>query len=133
MLDSGQRRAVGSLTFLNNTVDPSTGTIQLKATFSNTDNVLWPGQFVDVALTLATENAVLVPAQAVQAGQKGPFVFVVKPDLTVESRAVKPGRRLAGGDLVIEQGLDGGEQVVTDGQLRLIPGARVEIKPQRPS
>src|SRR5262245_2161119 len=111
MLDGGQRRAVGSLTFLNNTVDPSTGTIQLKATFANTDNLLWPGQFVDVALTLSTENAVLVPAQAVQAGQQGPFVFVVKPDLTVESRPVKPGRRLAGGELVIEQGLAGGEQV----------------------
>jgi multidrug efflux system membrane fusion protein len=133
MLDGGQRRAVGSLTFLNNTVDPSTGTIQLKATFANTDNALWPGQFVDVALTLVTEDAVLVPAQAVQAGQQGPFVFVVKPDLTVESRTVKPGRRLAGGDLVIEQGLAGGEQVVTDGQLRLVPGARVEIKPPRSS
>jgi multidrug efflux system membrane fusion protein len=132
MMDGGQRRAVGSLTFLNNTVDPSTGTIQLKATFPNADNALWPGQFVDVALTLATENAVVVPAQAVQAGQQGPFVFVVKPDLTVESRLVKPGRRLVG-ELVIEQGLSGGEQIVTDGQLRLVPGARVEIKPQRPS
>jgi multidrug efflux system membrane fusion protein len=132
MMDGGQRRAVGSLTFLNNTVDPSTGTIQLKATFPNADNALWPGQFVDVALTLATENAVVVPAQAVQAGQQGPFVFVVKPDLTVESRLVKTGRRLVG-ELVIEQGLSGGEQIVTDGQLRLVPGARVEIKPQRPS
>jgi membrane fusion protein, multidrug efflux system len=132
VLDGGQRRAVGSLTFLNNTVDPSTGTIQLKATFANTDNALWPGQFVDVALTLSMENAVVVPAQAVQAGQQGPFVFVVKPDLTVEARAVKLGRRLTG-DLVIEQGLTGGEQVVTDGQLRLVPGARVEIKPPRAS
>jgi multidrug efflux system membrane fusion protein len=132
VLDGGQRRAVGSLTFLNNTVDPSTGTIQLKATFPNTDNALWPGQFVDVALTLSMENAVVVPAQAVQAGQQGPFVYVVKPDLTVESRAVKLGRRLAG-DLIVEQGLAGGEQVVTDGQLRLVPGARVEIKPPRSS
>jgi membrane fusion protein, multidrug efflux system len=132
VLDGGQRRAVGSLTFLNNTVDPSTGTIQLKATFPNTDNALWPGQFVDVALTLSMENAVIVPAQAVQAGQQGPFVYVVKPDLTVESRAVKLGRRLAG-DLIVEQGLAGGEQVVTDGQLRLVPGARVEIKPPRSS
>jgi len=132
VIDGGKRRAVGSLTFLNNTVDPSTGTIQLKATFANTDNALWPGQFVDVALTLSTENAVVVPAQAVQAGQQGPFVFVVKSDLTVEARAVKLGRRLTG-DLVIEQGLAGGEQVVTDGQLRLVPGARVEIKPPRPS
>ncbi len=132
VIDGGQRRAVGSLTFLNNTVDPSTGTIQLKGTFANTDNLLWPGQFVDVVLTLATENAVVVPAQAVQAGQKGPFVYVVKSDLTVEPRAVKLGRRLAG-ELVIEQGLTGGEQIVTDGQLRLVPGARVDIKPPRPS
>ncbi|HET9492559.1 MAG TPA: efflux RND transporter periplasmic adaptor subunit [Methylomirabilota bacterium] len=132
VLDGGQRRAVGALTFLNNTVDPTTGTIQLKATFPNTDNALWPGRFVDVALTLSTEQAVVVPAQAVQPGQRGPFVFVVKPDLTVESRPVKPGRRLAG-ELVIEEGLTDGEQVVTDGHLRLVPGARVEIKSPRPS
>ena len=131
-LDRGTRRAVGALTFVNNTVDPSTGTIQLKATFANADNALWPGQFVDVGLTLTTEQAVVVPAQAVQAGQQGPFVFVVKPDLTVESRPVKVGRRL-GGELVVEQGLAGGERVVTDGQLRLIPGARVEIKPAKAS
>lgn len=132
MLDSGRRTVVGAVTFVNNTVDPATGTIQLKATFPNGDHALWPGQFVDVALTLTTEQAIVVPAQAVQAGQRGPFVFVVKPDLTVESRPVRPGRRLAG-ELVIEQGLARGEQVVTDGQLRLVPGARVEIKPQRPS
>jgi membrane fusion protein, multidrug efflux system len=132
VLEGGQGRAVGALTFLNNTVDPSTGTIQLKATFPNTDNALWPGQFVDVALTLSMENTVVVPAQAVQAGQQGPFVFLVKPDLTVEARPVKPGRRLAG-DVVIEQGLAGGERVVTDGQLRLVPGGRVEAKPERPS
>lgn len=132
VLDGGARRGVGAVTFINNTVDPSTGTIQLKATFPNTDSALWPGQFVDVALTLTTEPAVVVPAQAVQAGQRGPFVFVVKPDQTVESRPVTPGRRLAN-ELVIEQGLASGEPVVTDGQLRLVPGARVEIKPQRPS
>ena len=131
-LDGGTRRAMGALTFVNNTVDPSTGTIQLKATFANTDNMLWPGQFVEVGLTLTTEQAVVVPAQAVQAGQQGTFVFVVKPDLTVESRPVKVGRR-QGGELVVEQGLAGGERVVTDGQLRLIPGARVEIKPAKAS
>ena len=130
--DTGQRAVVGALTFLNNTVDPTTGTIQLKATFPNADNALWPGQFVDVALTLTIENAVVVPSQAVQAGQRGPFVFVVKPDLTVESRSVKTGRRLAR-EIVIEQGVKPGERIVTDGQLRLVPGARVEIKPQRPS
>lgn len=131
-LDGGRQRAGGALTFVNNTVDPSTGTIQLKATFPNDDNALWPGQFVDVALTLTTEQAVVVPAQAVQAGQHGTFVFVVKPDLTVESRPVKVGRRL-GGERVVEQGLVGGERVVTDGQLRLIPGATVEIKPPKAS
>jgi membrane fusion protein, multidrug efflux system len=128
----GQRPVAGAVTFMNNTVDPSTGTIQLKATFPNTDNALWPGEFVDVALTLTTEHAVVVPAQAVQAGQQGAFVFVVKPDLTVESRPVKVGRRLAG-ELVIEQGVKGGERIVTDGQLRLVPGARVEVKPPKPS
>jgi multidrug efflux system membrane fusion protein len=131
-IDGGQRRAVGALAFINNTVDPNTGTIQLKATFPNTDDVLWPGQFVDVSLTLTAENAVVVPAQAVQAGQQGPFVFVVKPDMTVESRRVKVGRRLPS-ELVIDEGLTPGERVVIDGQLRLVPGARVEIKPQRPS
>jgi multidrug efflux system membrane fusion protein len=132
VLDGGRRSVVGAVTFMNNTVDASTGTIQLKATFPNTDNALWPGQFVDVALTLTSERAVLVPTQAVQAGQQGPYVFVVKPDSTVESRSVKVGRRLAR-EVVIEQGVQAGEQVVTDGQLRLVPGARVDIKPQRPS
>ena len=130
VLDGGQKSAAGAVTFMNNTVDPSTGTIQLKATFPNADNALWPGQFVDVALTLTTAQAVVVPAQAVQAGQHGPSVFVVKPDLTVESRAVKIGRRLAR-EIVIDDGVKPGERVVTDGQLRLRPGARVEIKPQR--
>jgi multidrug efflux system membrane fusion protein len=132
VLDGGRRDVVGAVTFMNNTVDPTTGTIQLKATFQNADNALWPGQFVDVALTLTSEQAVVVPTQAVQAGQQGPFVFVVKPDSTVESRPVKVGRRLAR-ELVIEQGVKAGEQVVTDGQLRLVPGARVEIKAARPS
>jgi multidrug efflux system membrane fusion protein len=132
VLDGGQRVVEGAVTFMNNTVDPTTGTIQLKATFPNADNALWPGQFLDVALTLTTERAVLVPTQAVQAGQQGPFVFVVKPDSTVESRPVKVGRRLAR-ELVIEQGVTAGERVVTDGQLRLVPGARVEVKPAKPS
>ena len=129
-LEGGRRSTVGAVTFMNNTVDPTTGTIQLKATFPNTDNALWPGQFVDVALTLTSEQAVIVPSQAVQNSQAGTFVFVVKPDLTVESRAVKVGRRLAR-DVTIEQGLKAGERVVTNGQLRLVPGARVDIKPEK--
>jgi len=132
VLDGGQRTIVGAVTFMNNTVDPTTGTIQLKATFPNTDSALWPGQFVDVALTLTSEQAVLVPTQAVQAGQQGSFVFVVKADSTVESRPVKVGRRLSR-ELVINEGVKAGERVVTDGQLRLVPGARVDIKPQKPS
>jgi multidrug efflux system membrane fusion protein len=119
--------AIGRLTFVNNTVDPTTGTIQLKATFDNAENVLWPGQYVDVVLTLTTEPAVVVPSQAVQPGQQGPYVFVVKPDLTVQPRPLELGRRLAT-ETIITKGLAPGERVVTDGQLRLMPGARVEIK-----
>jgi multidrug efflux system membrane fusion protein len=132
MPPGGGKSVVGDVTFMNNTVDPTTGTIQLKATFPNTDNALWPGQFADVALTLTTEQATVVPARAVQAGQKGPFVFVVKPDSTVDSRQVKPGRRLLG-EVVIEEGLKPGERIVTDGHLRLSPGARVEIKTEKKS
>ena len=122
-----QGSTAGTLTFVNNTVDQSTGTIQLKATFANTENLLWPGQFVEVTLTLANESAVLVPSQAIQAGQQGPFVFVVKPDLRVESRKVQPGRRLER-ETIVTSGLQAGERVVTDGQLRLFPGALVEVK-----
>lgn len=118
----------GRLTFVNNTVDPSTGTIQLKATFENTENALWPGQFVNVALTLTRQlGAVLVPSQAVQSGQKGQFLYVVKPDQTVEARPVVPGAP-DGRDVVITSGLAAGERVVIDGQLRLVPGARVDVK-----
>jgi multidrug efflux system membrane fusion protein len=119
----------GKLTFVNNTVDPSTGTIQLKATFENKENALWPGQFVNVALTLTRQaGALVVPSRAVQSGQKGPYVFVVKADETVEARPVVPG--IADGrDVVITSGLQDGERVVTDGQLRLVPGARVDVKP----
>jgi multidrug efflux system membrane fusion protein len=118
----------GAVTFINSTVDPTTGTIQLKATFANTDHVLWPGQFLDVVLTLTTQpKAVLVPSQAIQPGQQGPFVFVVKPDLTVEARRVEVGRRLER-ETVIDKGLRAGERVVIDGQLRLRPGAKVDVK-----
>jgi multidrug efflux system membrane fusion protein len=133
-LVTGQPAGVvrGRLTFMNNTVDPSTGTIQLKATFENTENALWPGQFVTVALTLTKQvGAVLVPSQAVQSGQKGQYVFVVKADQTVEARPVVPGAA-DGRDVVITSGLTAGERVVIDGQLRLAPGSRVEAKPAAP-
>ena len=126
-------RAVrGELSFINNVVDATTGTIQLKATFQNADNALWPGQFVNVVLTLTTERgALVVPSRAVQPGQQGPYVFVVKPDLTVENRPVVVAFA-DGPNSVIAKGLAAGERVVTDGQLRLLPGTRVEIKTPEP-
>jgi membrane fusion protein, multidrug efflux system len=121
--------AVGWLSFIDNTVDQATGTIKLKGEFANADRRLWPGQFVDVVLTLAQQpNAIVVPSQALQNGQQGQFVFVVKPDMTVEARAVTLDRS-NDGQAVIAKGLAAGERVVTDGQLRLVPGVtRVELK-----
>jgi multidrug efflux system membrane fusion protein len=123
-----KRPAQGVLTFINNAVDSATGTIQLKGTFENKDKRLWPGQFVNVALTLTVQrNAVIMPSAAVQAGQQGQYVFVVKPDFTVESRPVTVSGTY--GDLVVvAQGVTPGEKVVTDGQLQLVPGAHVEVK-----
>ncbi len=121
----------GQLTFINNTVDESTGTILLKATFQNRDKAFWPGQFVNVTLRLATsKDAVVVPSQAVQRGQKGDYLFVVKPDMTVEMRSIETGQQLDG-ETVIRKGVAAGAKVVTDGQLRLFPGARVEIADTR--
>jgi membrane fusion protein, multidrug efflux system len=122
----------GRLTFLNNVVDATTGTIQLKATFPNDDNALWPGQYVDVVLTLTTEQAITVPAEAVQTGQQGTFVYVVKADSTVEPRPVQTGRRV-GGEIIVTRGLAAADRVITDGHLRLVPGAKVDIKPAKPS
>ncbi len=123
----------GRLTFVNNTIDVDTGTISLKATFNNTDKSFWPGQFVNVTLLLGIRpNAVVVPSAAVQLGQKGDYVFVVKKDMTVESRNVTPGPQTD--DLtVIEKGVTAGETVVTDGQLRLYPGVKVVVKNNPPS
>ena len=119
----------GVITFIDNTVDSSTGTIRLKGTFENRERRLWPGQFVNVVLTLATEpNVIVVPSQVIQTGQEGQYVFVIKQDMTVESRSVVVGRTI-NGETVIQKGLNPSEQVVTDGQLRLYPGAKVEIKP----
>jgi membrane fusion protein, multidrug efflux system len=122
------RTQTGELSFVNNTVDPGTGTILLKGTFPNENETLWPGEYVDVVLTLATEpRAIVVPSQAVQTGQSGQYVWVVKSDLTVESRPVTVART-QGPLTVVAKGLEAGERVVTDGQLRLAPGARVEIR-----
>jgi multidrug efflux system membrane fusion protein len=128
--DLGTEEA-GKLTFVDNTVDMSTGTIKLKGTFPNTDRKLWPGEFVDVTLRLTTQiKAVVVPNQAIQTGQSGSFVYVVKQDRTVEPRPVTTGMR-ADQDMVIETGLNAGETVVTEGQLRLAPGSRVTLRDGR--
>lgn len=117
----------GILTFVDNEVDKDTGTILLKGTYANLNNRLWPGQFVNVVLTLAVQkNAVVVPSRAVQKGQKGSYVFVLKPDRTAEVREVVAGED-RNGETVVENGLQAGETVVTDGQLRLVPGVPVEL------
>jgi multidrug efflux system membrane fusion protein len=115
----------GRVTFIDNAVDTTTGTIKLKATFDNSDRALWPGLFVQVTLDLTTENnAIVVPAAAVQPSQSGQFVYVVKADRSVEVRGVVILRQ-QGEQMVIAQGLTPGEEVVTEGQLRLTPGAKV--------
>jgi multidrug efflux system membrane fusion protein len=123
----------GTVTFVDNAVDPTTGTIKLKATFENNDRRLWPGQFVDVVLTLTTQpDAITVPSVAVQTGQQGQYVYVIKSDSTVEDRPVSVARTFEQ-ESIIEKGLAAGERVVTDGQLRLQPGAKVEIKSGLPA
>lgn len=123
--------ARGRLDFLNNQVDRDTGTIQLKASFDNADGVLWPGQFVEASLTLATlRDATVVPTRAVQTGQKGPFVYVVRPDRTVDLRPIVVQATFEE-KTVVREGVEPGDLVVTDGQLRLTPGARAEVKSSR--
>jgi membrane fusion protein, multidrug efflux system len=120
--------STGTVTFIDNAVDQSTDTIRLKATFPNNDRRLWPGAFVDVTLQLSVDQqATVIPSKAVQPSQQGEFVFVVRADQTVEARAVKVAWT-DGDEAVIESGVKAGETVVTDGQLRLTPGARVTIK-----
>ena len=128
---------MGTLSFIDNAVDQTTGTIKLKGEFANADRRLWPGQFVNAVLRLRNQpNAIVVPSQAVQNGQQGQFVFVIKNDMTVEARPIVIGQS-ADGQAIVEKGLAPGERVVTDGQLRLVPGSRVQIKqaliPSQPS
>lgn len=118
----------GTLSFIDNSVDQATGTIKLKGEFPNTDRRLWPGQFVKAILTLHDQpNAIVVPSQAIQNGQQGQFVFVIKDDMTVEARPVSI-TETADGQVIVQKGLVPGERVVTDGQLRLVPGTKVQIK-----
>jgi multidrug efflux system membrane fusion protein len=117
----------GQVTFIDNAVDATTGTIRIKGTFPNTNHRLWPGQFARVTLRLATlPNALVVPNQAVQKGQEGTYIFVVKADHTVESRLVVTGQQ-AQEEVIIQSGLTDGEIVVVEGQLRLAPGSRVQL------
>jgi multidrug efflux system membrane fusion protein len=118
----------GTISFLDNAVNPATGTIRLKGVFANSARRLWPGQFTDLLLTLSSnKSAIVVPTQAVQTSQQGVFVYVVKADKTVEMRQVTSAM-VSGEETVIEKGLAAGENVVVDGQLRLTPGATVESK-----
>lgn len=129
--DDPEGEEVGTLTFIDNAVDMTTGTIKLKGTFPNKDHKLWPGQFVRVILRLTTrKDAITVPNEAVQTGQNGAFIYVVKQDRTVESRPVTVGARVEQ-DMVIESGMQAGETVVTEGQLRLAPGSRVAVRDGR--
>ena len=122
---TGAQPAKGTLTFVDNVVDPTTDTIKLKATFPNEDRSLWPGQFARVSLRVATiEHATVVPSEAVQLGQDGQFVFLVRSDQTVEQRPVKVGQTVDQ-DIVIASGIEPGDAVVTQGQLRLEPGTRI--------
>lgn len=125
-LDTGGPET-GDLTFVNNTVDQTTGTVQLMATFPNKDQRLWPGQFSNVLVRLGEQqNVLVIPTQAVQVNQQGNFVFVVKKDMTVDVRQLKVGRIVAGNSEILS-GLSAGETVVTDGQVRLVPGSKVTL------
>ena len=124
----GGASSEGQLSFVDNAVDTTTGTILLKGTFANVDGALWPGEFVNVRLRLYTQrDALVVPATAVVTGQQGSFVFVVGGDTTAATRPVKLGRT-AGAVAIVDSGLQPGERVVTDGQLRLQQGSKVQIK-----
>jgi multidrug efflux system membrane fusion protein len=120
--------AVGRISFVDNAVDEQTGTIRIKGTFPNADRRLWPGQFVNVVVTLTTDpKAIVVPSVAVQTGQQGTYVFIVKSDQTVEMRPVTVDRA-SGSETVLASGVQPGDTIVTDGHLRLVPGSRISVK-----
>ena len=126
--NDGVKVEEGTLSFFNNSVDPATGTILLKGMFTNQDNKLWPGQFVNVILRYTIQpNEIVVPTEAIQNGQQGQYVYIVKPDKSVELRPVVVSRTFEH-DAIIQKGVSSGEIIVTDGQLRLTPGAIVEFK-----
>jgi len=125
--NGGAAPVSGRLSFIDNTTDASTGTIKLKAEFANNDKSLWPGQFVDVVLTLTHQSdAIVVPATAVQNGPEGQYVFVVEPDRVVQLREIKVARS-EGDFAIVASGLQPGETVVTVGQLRLAPGTKITV------
>jgi multidrug efflux system membrane fusion protein len=120
--------STGRISFIDNGVDPTTGTIKIKGSFPNEDRRLWPGQFVNVVVKLTSDpGSVVIPTAAVQTGPNGSYVFVVKADKTVELRPIVVNRT-NGDDVLIKNGLKAGETVVTDGQLRLVAGSRVAVK-----
>jgi multidrug efflux system membrane fusion protein len=126
--DASGGRAFGKITFVDNVVDQTTGTIKIKGTFANENRVLWPGQFANVVVRMTTDaNAIVVPSAAVQTGPDGNYVYVIKPDQTVELRAVTVAR-VAGAEAVIKEGVAAGDSVVTDGHLRLVPGSHVSVR-----
>jgi multidrug efflux system membrane fusion protein len=129
VIPAGESRvlATGRLVFVDNAVDPSTGTIRLRGEFANSDKALWPGQFVNVSVRLREQpDAIVIPARALQTGPSGQYVYLVKPDMTAEMRAVSVER--TEGELAVVKGIARDERVVTRGALRLAPGARVEIR-----
>jgi multidrug efflux system membrane fusion protein len=129
LANDGARLGDGTVALVDNQIDQATGTARLKAEFDNRDNLLWPGEFVNVRILVSTRtNALTVPSAAVQRGTDGLFVYVVKPDATVEARPVKVGAD-TGALAVVDSGLRAGEQVVVDGQYRLQPGVRIQLRP----
>jgi membrane fusion protein, multidrug efflux system len=130
--DNPTKPVDGEVTFLDNSVQDGTGTIKLRATVPNTEHALWPGQFVNVRLILNIEkDAKLIPNEAMQIGQQGPFVFIVASDGTAEQRNITPGQR-QGDLLVVEKGLQGDEAIVRSGQMMLNAGAHVIVQPSTP-